>query len=418
MSKIDNLNSLEIAAKLANESAVRTRLSYDQCVQQEADIRQTLQSVSSRKMLISSQIDEWQSRLEGTETRMQEMKTRAEKALEELAILQAKPDQLKKEHLELAALLATSKEKHEQAITQVKEAEIVLQQADSKQRTDEKLLAETRETQIRQEAVNTQSAQAITLLTNQIAEKLSVLPDDLAQITEYSEEKVLPELQQLEERVTRLLRERDSIGPVNLRAEIEMKEISEKLEQFEIDKNDLEQAIAKLRRAISELNREARHRLLESLNSVNREFSELFKTLFGGGNAELTLINSDDPLTAGLEILASPPGKKLQSLSLLSGGEQALTGLAIIFAVFLTNPSPICILDEVDAPLDDSNVSRFCDLLRHIVSKTRTKFLIVTHHRMTMSQMDRLYGVTMADPGISKLVSVDLQKAVLLREDA
>ena len=418
MSKIDNLNSLEIAAKLANESAVRTRLSYDQCVQQEADIRQTLQSVSSRKMLISSQIDEWQSRLEGTETRMQEMKTRAEKALEELAILQAKPDQLKKEHLELAALLATSKEKHEQAITQVKEAEIVLQQADSKQRTDEKLLAETRETQIRQEAVNTQSAQAITLLTNQIAEKLSVLPDDLAQITEYSEEKVLPELQQLEERVTRLLRERDSIGPVNLRAEIEMKEISEKLEQFEIDKNDLEQAIAKLRRAISELNREARHRLLESLNSVNREFSELFKTLFGGGNAELKLVNSDDPLTAGLEILASPPGKKLQSLSLLSGGEQALTGLAIIFAVFLTNPSPICILDEVDAPLDDSNVSRFCDLLRHIVSKTRTKFLIVTHHRMTMSQMDRLYGVTMADPGISKLVSVDLQKAVSLREDA
>ncbi len=218
--------------------------------------------------------------------------------------------------------------------------------------------------------------------------------------------------------MNRLLRERDSIGPVNLRAEIEMQEISEKLAQFETDKTDLEEAIAKLRRAISELNKEARHRLLDSLTNVNKEFSGLFKTLFGGGSAELKLVNSDDPLTAGLEILASPPGKKLQSLSLLSGGEQALTGLAIIFAVFLTNPSPICILDEVDAPLDDSNVSRFCDLLRHIVSRTETKFLIVTHHRMTMSQMDRLYGVTMAERGISKLVSVDLQTAESLREDA
>ena len=418
MSKIDNLSSLEINAKLANESAAKIRSSYDQCVQNEADIRQTLQSVSARRTLALSQVDEWQSRLEGTETRMQEMKKRAEKASEELVILQAKPNQLKKERSELATLLATSQKKHEQAITEVKEAEIVLQQADSQQRTDEKLLVQTRETQIRQEAVGAQARQTITLLTNQISEKLSTSPAELSKITKYSEEQVLPELQQLEDRVARLLRERESIGPVNLRAEIEMQEISEKLTQFEMDKNDLEQAIAKLRRAISELNKEARHRLLESLTSVNKEFRELFKTLFGGGNAELKLTNSDDPLTAGLEILASPPGKKLQSLSLLSGGEQALTGLAIIFAVFLTNPSPICILDEVDAPLDDSNVSRFCDLLRHIVSQTQTKFLIVTHHRMTMSQMDRLYGVTMADPGISKLVSVDLQKAVLLQEDA
>ena len=204
---------------------------------------------------------------------------------------------------------------------------------------------------------------------------------------------------------------------MNLRAEIEMEEIQEKLAKFEVDKNDLEQAIAKLRRAISELNKEARHRLLDSLTKVNAEFSELFKTLFGGGKAELKLINSDDPLTAGLEIFASPPGKKLQSLSLLSGGEQALTGLAIIFSVFLTNPAPICILDEVDAPLDDSNVSRFCELLRYIVTRTQTKVLIVTHHRMTMSQMDRLYGVTMAEPGVSKLVSVDLQTAETLRED-
>ena len=254
-------------------------------------------------------------------------------------------------------------------------------------------------------------------LKNQILEKLSIPPNKLFDITSISEKENLPEVQQLEARINKLLRERDHLGPVNLRAEIEMEEIQEKLAKFEVDKNDLEQAIAKLRRAISELNKEARHRLLDSLTKVNAELSELFKTLFGGGKAELKLINSDDPLTAGLEIFASPPGKKLQSLSLLSGGEQALTGLAIIFSVFLTNPSPICILDEVDAPLDDSNVSRFCELLRHILTRTQTKFLIVTHHRMTMSQMDRLYGVTMAEPGVSKLVSVDLQTAETLRED-
>lgn len=418
MSKIDDLSALQNAAKSANEAASKSRLSYDQCVQREADLRQTLHSVSARRKLVISQIDEWQSRLEGTQTRMQEMEVRAGRALEELTALKAKPEQLKKERVALTALLATSKQKHAQAITQVKEAEIMLQQADSQQRSDEKQLAEARETQIRQESVGAQAEQSITSIANQISEKLSISPDELFQITKYSEEDELPDLQQLEDRVNRLLRERDSIGPVNLRAEIEMQEISEKLAQFETDKTDLEEAIAKLRRAISELNKEARHRLLDSLTNVNKEFSGLFKMLFGGGSAELKLVNSDDPLTAGLEILASPPGKKLQSLSLLSGGEQALTGLAIIFAVFLTNPSPICILDEVDAPLDDSNVSRFCDLLRHIVSRTETKFLIVTHHRMTMSQMDRLYGVTMAERGISKLVSVDLQTAESLREDA
>ena len=211
--------------------------------------------------------------------------------------------------------------------------------------------------------------------------------------------------------MARLLRERDSIGPVNLRAEAEMAEIDERLGEMQTERDDLVGAIAKLRSAIATLNREGRARLLESFQEVNKYFKEMFTTLFGGGQAELQLTDSDDPLEAGLEILASPPGKKLQSLSLLSGGEQALTALAIIFAVFLTNPAPICVLDEVDAPLDDSNVSRFCDLLRDIVSRTQTRFLVVTHHRMTMARMDRLYGVTMEQKGISRLVSVDLQTA-------
>ena len=417
MAKIEDFSSLENAANTANEAAAASRNYYNECVQKEADLRQTFQTISQRRTLLISQADEWQARLDGTQSRMLEMQARAEKAMQELTALQAKPEQLKKERLELASLLANAKEKHEQSITIVKEAEVKLQQADSQQRADEKQLAEARERQIRCEAIEAQAKQTIRTLTNRISEKLSVSPAELSEITNFSHHQDLPPQQQLEDRLNRLLRERDSIGPVNLRAEIEMQEISEKLAQFETDKTDLEEAIAKLRRAISELNKEARQRLLDSLTQVNKEFSILFQTLFGGGSAELKLINSDDPLTAGLEILASPPGKKLQSLSLLSGGEQALTGLAIIFAVFLTNPSPICILDEVDAPLDDSNVSRFCDLLRHIVSQTQTKFLVVTHHRMTMSQMDRLYGVTMAERGISKLVSVDLQTAETLRED-
>ena len=185
---------------------------------------------------------------------------------------------------------------------------------------------------------------------------------------------------------------------------------------MQTEKDDLIEAVAKLRSAIATLNKEGRTRLLASFNDVNKYFTELFKTLFGGGHAELRLTESDDPLLAGIEILASPPGKKMQSLSLLSGGEQALTALAIIFAVFLTNPAPICILDEVDAPLDDSNVARFCDLLRDIAQRTQTRFLVVTHHRMTMARMDRLFGVTMEQKGISRLVSVDLQTAEEMRD--
>ena len=190
-----------------------------------------------------------------------------------------------------------------------------------------------------------------------------------------------------------------------------MAELDERVRSLESECDDLNSAITKLRSAIGSLNKEGRMRLLDSFAAVNGHFTTLFTQLFGGGHAELRLTQSDDPLEAGLEIMASPPGKKLQSLSLLSGGEQALTALAIIFAVFLTNPAPICVLDEVDAPLDDSNVARFCDLLRDIARQTETRFLIVTHHRMTMARMDRLFGVTMEQKGISKLVSVDLQTA-------
>ncbi|MBM3566668.1 MAG: chromosome partitioning protein ParA, partial [Alphaproteobacteria bacterium] len=189
-------------------------------------------------------------------------------------------------------------------------------------------------------------------------------------------------------------------------------------EKMQTERADLTAAIDKLRQGIQELNREGRERLMKSFEEVNRHFQELFVRLFGGGRAHLELVESDDPLQAGLEIMASPPGKRLQTLSLLSGGEQALTALALLFGVFLTNPAPICVLDEVDAPLDDANVDRFCTLLEEISQSGGTRFLVITHHRMTMARMDRLYGVTMQERGVSQLVSVDLQKAEELRDSA
>ena len=208
------------------------------------------------------------------------------------------------------------------------------------------------------------------------------------------------------------------MGPVNLRAEQEATELTEQIEGLTTEREDLITAIDKLRHGISELNREGRARLVASFKEVDKHFQELFVRLFGGGQAHLALTESDDPLEAGLEIMASPPGKKLQVLSLLSGGEQALTALALLFGVFLTNPAPICVLDEVDAPLDDANVDRFCTLLEEMSKEERTRFLIITHHRMTMARMDRLFGVTMSERGVSQLVSVDLQRAVELRDIA
>ena len=204
---------------------------------------------------------------------------------------------------------------------------------------------------------------------------------------------------------------RDSLGAVNLRADNETKELQEKIDKMMEDRKDLVQGLQKLKSSINDLNQKGRERLLDAYDKVNRKFNDVYTKLFAGGNARLELIESDDPLEAGLELLVSPPGKKLQSITLLSGGEQALTALALIFAVFLINPAPICVLDEVDAPLDDANVTRFNSLLDDLTKITSTKFLIITHHALTMSKMNRLYGVTMADRGVSQLVAVNLDKA-------
>jgi len=204
---------------------------------------------------------------------------------------------------------------------------------------------------------------------------------------------------------------REKLGSVNLRADEETNKYQIEIKKMEQDRSDLVSAIIKLKESINELNQKGRERLLGAFEKVNRKFNEVYTKLFNGGSAKLELVDSEDPLEAGLEMLVSPPGKRLQSITLLSGGEQALTALSLIFAVFLTNPSPICVLDEVDAPLDDANVTRFCNLLEELTKITNTKFIIVTHHALTMSKMNRLYGVTMPEKGISQLVAVDLQKA-------
>jgi chromosome segregation protein len=235
-------------------------------------------------------------------------------------------------------------------------------------------------------------------------------------IAELQPDDTIPELPEIDARIAALKADRERLGGVNLGAEEMLDEISSEIEGMATEQLDLEEAIARLRQGISKLNRDGRKRLLVAFDEVNQHFQSLFKTLFGGGEAELQLIDGDDPLEAGLEILARPPGKKPQVLTLLSGGEKALTAMALIFAVFRTNPSPICVLDEVDAPLDDTNVERFCKMMEEMSNSTDTRFLIITHHPMTMANMDRLFGITMAERGVSQLVSVDLVAAEQFRD--
>ena len=235
--------------------------------------------------------------------------------------------------------------------------------------------------------------------------------NNLLSISDLNNIEKIPTVEEQEEKLNKMKKNRESLGSVNLRADVETEKFKKTIKKMEEDRTDLVSAIVKLKTSINELNQRGRERLLEAFNKVNRKFNEVFTKLFNGGTAKLELVDSDDPLEAGLEMLVSPPGKRLQSITLLSGGEQALTAISLVFAIFLTNPSPICILDEVDAPLDDANVTRFCSLLDQLISMTKTKFIIITHHALTMSKMNRLYGVTMPEKGISKLVAVNLERA-------
>ena len=266
-----------------------------------------------------------------------------------------------------------------------------------------------RENKARLEGLLTQAAEKQKDDKAIIFDKLNIEPNDFHKLLNINEE--LPNLEKANLDLEKLLLQRDRIGPVNLVAEEDSKKLVNKLEEIENEKEDLVSAIGKLRTSIRSINKEAKIRLMEAFTKVNKNFKILFTELFGGGEAFLALTEKDNPLESGLELMASPPGKKLQQMSLLSGGEQALTSMALIFSVFLTKPSPICILDEVDAPLDESNVDRFLDLIESISEKSKTRFVVVTHNRLSMSRMHRLYGVTMQEPGVSQLVSVSLKEA-------
>ncbi len=409
------LSAAETSTRLTTETA---REALTTAMQAHSHLAETIKNAESRRRSCDQEVNAWQVRLDGAAERIAELENRLTEGVQEQQQLDDLPGNIAKRRMEIGDRLEQVENARQEATDALRFAENKLAEAEALQRDADTALADAREIQIRGEGHQERCIARLADLKAQIFEKLNCAPDALAGIADTDDPANLPAIDVLEDRIQKLTRERDNIGPVNLRAETEMEDVTTRIKNMETERDDLLSAIAKLRAAISQLNREGRERLLKSFVEVNQHFKALFNKLFGCGTAELQLTDADDPLEAGLEILASPPGKRLQSLSLLSGGEQALTALAITFAVFLTNPAPICVLDEVDAPLDDSNVVRFCDLLRDICSQTDTRFLIITHHRMTMARMDRLFGITMEQRGISKLVSVDLQTAERIRDIA
>ncbi len=357
---------------------------------------------------IASEVASWADRAATAEQHLEELASRKQGIGEEITALAHRPQEIAAERAGMADTVERAEKKRGEDADALALAETHLREADEALRGEESRLGAAREDRVRAEGLVEQARQTLDTLAERIEERLEAEPDDLAEIGAVNPEDP-PETEAAERRFDRLIRERDNMGPVNLRAQQEAEELGEQIASMENEREDLVKAIAKLRQGINELNREGRARFVKAFEEVNIHFQELFARLFGGGRAHLELTESDDPLEAGLEIMASPPGKRLQILSLLSGGEKALTTIALLFAVFLTNPAPICVLDEVDAPLDDTNVSRFCALVEELARERRTRFLLVTHHRITMARMDRLFGVTMPERGISRLVSVDLQ---------
>jgi chromosome segregation protein len=362
---------------------------------------------ANRRQFIARERADWSERAKDATSRVTDLTARRAEAEAEHATLTAAPAVIAARRAEALDALQAAEAAHRVAATALTAATDAAATTARAARAAETRLATARENAVRAEGNAAQADHAWGTVAERILERLGAnpaLPDPPAEITAETEDKARRKLE-------RLLKEREEMGPVNLRAELEADEVEKTIATIISERDELSAAIAKLRGSIGHLNREGRERLNAVFQEVDRHFQALFTRMFGGGRAHLALVGSDDPLEAGLEIYAQPPGKKLATLSLLSGGEQALTALSLIFAVFRCNPAPICVLDEVDAPLDDANVDRFCTLLEDMVRETSTRFLVVTHHPMTMARMDRLYGVTMQERGVSRLLSVDLQVA-------
>jgi chromosome segregation protein len=380
-----------------------------------ARLAQESESRRGRIDAIGAESQSWQQRRERALAQRQALDDRQAALAGEIAGHRARPAKIAEERHALGAQIEQATASHRAAGDALALAETRLRAAGDTARQAEHALAQAREQRVRCEVRRESAATTLAQLRDDIRDRLETLPEALAELVAGEDE---GDAAQLDARLDRLIREREAIGPVNLVAEREAEEVEARVESLQHERAELTEAIARLRRGIAALDQEGRKRLEAAFTILNQHFATLFERLFGGGRAHLALTDDDDPLDAGLEIMASPPGKRLQTLSLLSGGEQALTAIALIFAVFLTNPAPICVLDEVDAPLDDANVDRFCRLVAEIADTTGTKFLLITHHRITMAHMDRLFGVTMPERGVSQLVSVDLSRAAQLRAPA
>jgi len=400
------VEDFKMTVEAARITMISRRSAHDELRREgEARLRRTQE--------VAKETSGWKHRLETAEKRSAELAERKVAAEAELSEAMAVPVQIAESRAEMAGNISTASARRAAAADALSAGESAARAASLAERDAERAASEAREARARAEARTDAAREARAAAAARIEEDQQCTPEALLETLDADPDNMRAS-DTLEADVNRLKRQRDSLGAVNLRAEEDAKEVEEEHSTLVAEKIDLEEAIKALRGGIAGLNREGRERLLTAFEQVNSNFSLLYKHLFGGGEANLVLVESDDPLDAGLEIMCQPPGKKLSVLSLLSGGEQTLTALALIFAVFLANPAPICVLDEVDAPLDDANVARFCDMLDEMCRRTETRFLTITHNAVTMSRMDRLFGVTMAEQGVSQLVSVDLRKAAAM----
>jgi chromosome segregation protein len=410
------IGSLESELAIARAEVTDRRTALSEVRAEAQGLTRELEHAERRLQAIAGERAQWTGRQQGAGAQIATIEERAAESRREREDLEGSPAQFAERRTGLIDEIDAAQATRREAGDKLALAEAALAEADKAARAALEAMGTAREDAVRSEERFEAAKRRFNDIGHEIVEVLEVEPDRVALLADIEEGMPLPDVAAVEGDLERLRRERERLGAVNLRAEEELREVEAQHTTLTSERDDLIEAIKKLRLGIQSLNREARERLIASFEIVNGHFKQLFNSLFGGGEAELKLIESDDPLEAGLEIMAKPPGKKPQSLSLLSGGEQALTALALIFAVFLTNPAPICVLDEVDAPLDDHNVERFCDLLDEMARQTATRFVTITHNPITMARMNRLFGVTMAERGVSQLVSVDLEAAVRFRE--
>jgi len=401
---LNNITKLTNKIKLAQEKYAST-FSKHQSIQTETIRRQ------ERIKNIDIEIQNWKNLKSNSEKMIEELIDRDKKIKSELENITKLPETTAIKKGQLIQNTSTTENEKQNLSKQLTQAETKYQEINKQLKIVEEKMMLARESKARSGATLEGLENRKKDLIGRIESELNVNVKDLLINSDLKDLKPLPNAIEQEDKLDAKKNERERLGSVNLRADEETEQYKTSINKMEKDKEDLILAITKLRSSINELNQKGREKLLEAFDKVNRKFNEVYTKLFNGGNAKLEFVDAEDPLEAGLEMLVSPPGKRLQSITLLSGGEQALTALSLIFAVFLTSPAPICILDEVDAPLDDANVTRFCSLLDELTKITETKFIIITHHALTMSRMERLYGITMPEKGISQLVSVDLERA-------